>query len=137
FETNDDRANFWMDITYCEGTPNSFGDQQPPLPMGPAGHFQMGIGQPIVFKKWQPDNANRGDVPWQRQVQNAIKYNNNVLRPINKDFEFWGAARCLCYFDGYKQKEYCRDIIRDGLQRSPAACGNDKCVERGRQGPTP
>lgn len=134
YEINDDRANFWMDITYCEGTPNSFGNQD--SPMGPAGHFQMGIGQPIVFKPWQADKPNRGDVTWQRQAQNAVKFNNG-RKAIGEDFTYWGAARCLCYFDEYKKMNYCDDIVKQGLQRSPAACGNDKCVERGRQGPTP
>ena len=73
---NKTRGEFWKDIAYCEGTPNSFGTQGLTpgdlRPMGPAGYFQMGIGQPIVFKEWQEDAPNKGDVPWQRQIQNAI-----------------------------------------------------------------
>ena len=106
--------------------------------MGPAGYFQMGIGQPIVFKAWSITNSNRGDVPWQRQIQNAISFNNGRknLTP-GQDFTFWQAARCLCWWPGYKDKGYCQDIYDRGVVSPPDfwAC-HDKCDARGAEGPT-
>lgn len=102
--------------------------------MGPAGHFQMGIGQPTVFKEWDPDSENRGDVPWQRQVQNAIKY-NNIQKGIGNDFQGWGAAYCLCANAEYAQMAYCNDV-RSSPGFSTYNCTNLRCIERANQGPT-
>jgi len=136
-EETEVRGEFWKDIAYCEGTPNSFGTQKlensDPRPMGPVGYFQMNVGTPIVFKAWQKDNPIRGDVPWQRQIQNAIEYNNRFLKG-SADFSFWGAAKCLCAYPGYRDKAYCKDLYPNDIR--PIGTCNDNCQERGEQGPT-
>jgi hypothetical protein len=157
-ESNSSRANFWKDIVACEGGVNSYGRQVHPdtgRPNGPAGMFQMNIGRPI-FSRWSPNGSLlRGDIPWQRQIQNAIGYNNN-LRAVNNDFGFWGSAMCLCWWPEYRTKGYCQDILRKGVRsdegpRAPATncpegpqylscetavkCTNDRCINLGRSGP--
>lgn len=158
-ESNQNRANFWKDIVSCEGGVNSYGRQIHPTtgrPWGPAGMFQMNIGRPI-FSKWSPSGSLlRGDVPWQRQIQNAIRYNNN-LRNANNDFGFWGSAMCLCWWPEYRSMGYCADIVAKGIgsttgPRAPATncptgpgylscntavkCTNQHCISLGRQGPS-
>ena len=127
FEPNNEkRALFYEDIAKCEGTPNSFGAQDGPI--GPAGHFQMNASRGRLFRQWDPTDPLKGDIPWQRQVQNAIRYNNNVQRPINNDFEFWGVARCLCYYPGYRNEPVCDDIRNGGRIRQPNATDPDTGV---------
>ena len=117
----------------------------------------MNIGKPI-FSKWSPSGSLlRGDVPWQRQIQNAIRYNNN-LKAANNDFGFWGSAMCLCWWPEYRKKDYCKDIVNKGVNSltgprvSPSTicptgpeyltcdtavkCTNGHCNTLGRQGPS-
>jgi hypothetical protein len=156
-----ERAAFWKDIVSCEGGVNSYGRQIHPdtgRPNGPAGMFQMNIGNPI-FAPWKPGGSLlRGDVPWQRQIQNAINNNNDTKSPYYVgDFGFYGSAMCLCWWPGYREKDYCRDILRKGINsyagpRAPlnncphgpeylpcetaVRCQNDHCNSLGKQGPS-
>lgn len=108
-------VDFWIDIADREGgSPNSYS-------FGSRGHtwgrFQMDSSydspdQPNPFKQKNLDNNKRGDVTWQRQIMNAVSYNNNVLIPIGKSFQYWQTAPILCRLEKHKQKEYCQDILR-------------------------
>ena len=128
-EPNEKRALFYEDIAQCEGTPNSFGTQDGPI--GPAGHFQMnasGVKGPLgnygsLFKKFDPSDSEKGDIPWQRQIQNAIR-NNNQDRSSGQDFFWWGVAYCLCYYPGYRNVPVCDDIRNSGRIRQPNATLN-------------
>lgn len=113
-EKNPVNVEFWLKIAGCEGkSPNTFARQKG-LGLGAAfGRFQMGRNE---FTR------NQGNVTWQRQIQNAIYYNDKW---INSDFSYWGTARCFCALDKYKSKPYCKGIIEKGLQRNN--CSNS-CI---------
>lgn len=86
-----ENQGLWMKIADCQsGT------------MGPNAYFpgqnEWGLfgmrrskGKNNFFDQTDPDNPEKGDVPWQKQVQNAIAYNN-----ANRGtFEFWKTDRII------------------------------------------
>ncbi len=115
-EANVANQNMWKSIAKCEtNTPNGYGRNGAG---GSWGKFQMRRSFPNPFKIWtQADD--RGDVTWQKQVENAVSYNNSLARD-GKNFSYWGTARCLCYYDKFKNTSACKDIIRRGEVRSPS-----------------
>ncbi len=123
-------ADFWLDIAQCETQFNPTDYHRSSYPgdsdqMGNWGLFQMRRSFPKPFKPWDPDKLDRGDLTWQRQVQNAINYNNNVL---GGDFTYWGTARRLCYFNSYKRQPYCKKIIDARKQINPNTPPVNNCV---------
>lgn len=129
-EKNPENIDFWLDIADCEsGSPNGF------VPAddggGTWGRFQMRRGFPNPGKPWSADANDRGDVPWQKQIENAINYNNS-LKANGTNFGYWGTAMCLCYYDKYKNQPYCNDIVRNGDVRSPITCDNSCTANKGR-----
>lgn len=131
--SNDDRlVSIWKDIQECEGTPNSHdvctdADYQNGYCniLGTWGMYQMGAFW-SAGKKWTQVSA-RGDVTWQRQVQNAIGYNHQIL---NDDFSYWGTARCMCWHDKYANSHapYCNKIRNANLTRSPSSGKCSTCT---------
>lgn len=112
---------FWKDIARTEGNVNTIGG-------GAYGKFQMNSTNP-PFKQSNLDNEFRGDVPWQRQIQNAVTRNNNLIKSRNT-FGFWGTAMCLCWFNYYRDgsKGWCNDIIKTHQVRCPSKCtGGKRC----------
>lgn len=106
-------ADFWMDIAECESnfTPTDYGRTGQIADSnqdGTWGLFQMRRSYPKPLKPWDPNKKDRGDVTWQRQVQNAIDYNNNVR---NGDFTYWGTAMRLCWYPSYAKEPYCKKIV--------------------------
>jgi hypothetical protein len=138
-------ADFWMDIAQCESGsngPNAYGRQddegnsdsveediregerhpETGLYKGTWGLFQMGRSYPNPFKERGEDTNNqRGDVTWQRQVENAVSYNRERAREGN-NFVYWEAAYCLCGTSRHSGKPYCADIERKNLDRSCSSC---------------
>jgi hypothetical protein len=85
-----DNANYWFyTVVNCESryNPNAFrhhiepGADNTPDPAGAWGLFQMGRGKNGPY--------DHGDVPWHEQIQNAVKYKNDVN---GGSFSYWGCA---------------------------------------------
>lgn len=108
---------FWKDMGRTEGNINTRDG-------GVYGKFQMNSSRP-PFSQQDLDDQLRGDVPWQRQIQNAVTRNNNLIKDKNA-FGFWGTAMCLCWFDYYRDrsKGWCNDIIDTRQVRCPYKCTN-------------
>jgi hypothetical protein len=82
----------WDAIAACETghtySPNSFYSASPAG--GAYGLFQMGgAGQLGTPKTQNSSEFDRGDVPWQQQISNAISYNKTV---IGESFHYWECA---------------------------------------------
>ncbi|KKQ66901.1 MAG: hypothetical protein US86_C0002G0018 [Candidatus Daviesbacteria bacterium GW2011_GWA2_38_24] len=80
-------ADFWfVKVIPCESTysPNAYNPGAVDT-TGAWGLFQMGRGKNGVY--------DHGDVVWQQQISNAITYNNNVLAPIGRKWQYWHCAR--------------------------------------------
>lgn len=123
-ETNRENWNFWNDIADCEsGSPNGYTKNSIG---GSWGKFQMRRSFPNPFKPWtQTDD--RGDVVWQKQIVNAVSYNNS-LKAKSDNFGYWGTAMCLCYYDKYKGGSFCKDIVRKGNVRAPSSGKCSACT---------
>ena len=85
-----DNADYWFyRVVSCESryNPNAFrhhieaGEPDTPDPAGAWGLFQMGRGKNGSY--------DRGDVPWGEQIQNAVKYKDDVN---GGSFSYWGCA---------------------------------------------
>lgn len=135
-EKKPENVDFWMDIAKCESPSNgpngyarssSAGDN---TQGGAWGQFQMRRSFPLPGKAWTRAD-DRGDVPWQRQVENAIKY-NELLESRGRNFDYWGSAYCLCYYPKYKDKSYCADIVKNGRVRNPSTCNNSCTASLGK-----
>lgn len=110
-----DNWDFWNDIADCESqSPNGYKKNGAG---GTWGKFQMRRSFPNPFKPWTEED-DRGDVTWQKQVINAVSYNNS-LKAQGDNFGYWGTARCFCYYNKYKNGSYCKDIIGKGNLRTP------------------
>lgn len=117
-------VNFWADIQSCEGTPNSHNACSAKdarlnkcSDLGTWGLYQMSANQ-SAGSEWKKESP-RGDVPWQRQVQNAIWYN---YKEIDGNFVHWEAAYCLCSAERYKNKPFCAEIKRRNLDKTCSSC---------------
>lgn len=121
---------FWMDIAQTEGGIMTVGNlvnlQGKTIhhSNGPYGKFQMSRGT-LPGQKWTHISP-RGDVPWQKQIENAVGWNNE--RTIaGRNFDYWGTARCLCYFDYYRKNNawcgYIKTIPNVFTERRPYAYG--------------
>lgn len=84
-------ADYWyLTVVYCESryNPNIFrhhiepGEEDTPDPAGAWGLFQMGRGR-------NHPTYDHGDVPWQDQISNAVRYKNEVN---GGSFSYWGCA---------------------------------------------
>ncbi|MBI4097462.1 MAG: hypothetical protein HY426_00295 [Candidatus Levybacteria bacterium] len=131
-EINTKNVEFWQDIADCEsGSPNGY---SPAADGGGTwGRFQMRRGFPNPGKPWNAEDDDRGDIPWQRQIQNAISYNNS-LAASGDNFGYWGTAMCLCYYDKYRNQPYCNDIKNNNKVRSPSSGLCTSCtVNKGRR----
>jgi hypothetical protein len=132
-ETNPQNWDFWMDIAYAEsGSPNGY----TPGSIGAWGRFQMRPGytnqRPDPGKQWTEAKNDRGDVPWQKQIANAVSYNNDLTKN-NSSFDYWGTAMCLCAYPKYAGKSYCQDLRKLGHVRSTTdkRCNNSHIKELG------
>ena len=112
--------DFWIEIAKCESPgngPNGWSSS-----FNAWGQFQMGRSNPRPGKPYDPnDQPTRGDLPWQRQVQNAIRWNNARAADGN-NFVYWETAYCLCGTASHRGQPYCADIIRQGLEKSCSSC---------------
>lgn len=118
---------FWKDISYSEGvSPNSTDVPGKAEEMGTWGRLQMRRSFPLPGKTWDPEKNDRGDVPWQKQIENAISKNNSDTNN-GRAFDYWGTARCLCYFDYYRKNDawcgYIKTIPNIFVERRPYAYG--------------
>jgi hypothetical protein len=110
-------VNFWMDMQTCEGTAVSHDPPTPISNLGTWGLYQMSANS-SAGSPWKKLSA-RGDVTWQRQVQNAFWWN---YKNINGNFEYWESSYCLCTAARYKDKPFCQAIKRDGLAKTCQYC---------------
>ena len=133
FESDPEKVDFFMKIAQCESVssgPNGYGSSN-----NTWGHFQMDShysGSPPQidpFKPWKEENNTKGDVPWQRQAQNAVSY-NNVQAGHGNNFETWQTAYCFCYYPKYRNnRKLCGDIEEARKIQTPAEC-NNSCIPR-------
>jgi hypothetical protein len=128
-EQKKDNIPFWADIVRTEAAIMTVGGLRNSEGKiinhtnGPFGKFQMGRSTP-PGKKWSQVSA-RGDVTWQKQIENAVGYNKTLAKNGN-NFGYWGTAMCLCWFNKYRNsgKGWCDDIIKTKQVRCPAKCTN-------------
>ncbi len=136
-DPNANNWEFWEDISISEGSSPNIGGNINSLGGGGSGTFQMYPSDTIDNhglngKSWPPpsnvSNPPHGDVTWQRQIQQAVGWNNYLSR-VNRKFVYWGTAYCLCYFDSYRNshKGWCNDIIRLKATRCPYQCDPNSC----------
>jgi len=133
-EKNQKKWEFWEDIAKCESFPNGMGTQVDPntgRPTGPFGYLQTNRGYPVIAKESDrdyipgPEDKPRGDVPWQKQLINAVK-KNDYDESVGNNFGFWGVAMCLCNFPYYaKEDAWCGDIKATNQVRNCTDPNND------------
>ncbi|GEM_PF-4340496 len=81
-------ARYWIGISYCESGFNpNIANLNSTSGKGAFGLFQM---NPTGRGNGPYDT---GDVQWQQQTNNAISYNNSVLRPFGLTWRYWACAR--------------------------------------------
>lgn len=106
----DSMVDFWSDLADCEsGSPNGHdaGNHNSSgncAALGTWGRFQMCSNNP-PGQPWKKLSY-RGDVTWQRQIQNAIWTNKQQ----DNSFEYWGTARCMCATKKYKDQPVCAKL---------------------------
>ncbi len=131
FESDPEKVDFFVKIAQCESVgngPNGYGSSN-----NTWGHFQMDSsytnGRVDPFKPWNEEKNTKGDVPWQRQAQNAVSY-NKVQAGLGNNFEAWQTAYCFCYYPKYRNnRKLCGDIEDARKIQTPAAC-NNSCIPR-------
>lgn len=124
---------FWEDISISEGSTDKIGGGINVFGSGGSGTFQM-IPNSVTGNlhnhgpgNWPPpagaSNSPHGDVTWQRQIEQAVGW-NDYLASTKQNFFYWGTAYCLCYFDSYRNSGngWCDDIISDKRTRCPQEC---------------
>jgi len=106
----DSMVDFWSDLADCESkSPNGHdpGDHNTKgncAALGTWGRFQMCSNNP-PGQPWKKLSY-RGDVTWQRQIQNAIWANKQQ----DDSFVYWGTARCMCGTKKYKDQPVCAKL---------------------------
>lgn len=131
FESDPEKVDFFVKIAQCESVgngPNGYGSSN-----NTWGHFQMDSsytnGRVDPFKPWNEEKNTKGDVPWQRQAQNAVSY-NKVQAGLGNNFEAWQTAYCFCYYPKYRNnRKLCGDIDEARKIQTPAEC-NNSCIPR-------
>jgi len=115
---NQGYIDFWMEIARCESPgngPNGWGRS-----FNTWGQFQMDRTYPNPGKPYNTSREpKRGDLPWQRQAQEAITRNNDVL---GGSFKYWEAAYCLCGSPRFSDQPYCSQITAAGLDKKCSSC---------------
>lgn len=126
---------FWKDIAQSEGSSaNSTDVPGNAEEKGTWGRFQMRRSFPLPGKTWDPEKNDRGDVPWQKQIENAISKNNSDT-DRGYAFDYWGTAYCICWWPKYRAAPYCQDLIKNNRLRDPNTCQNNDTEAIGKRGP--